>query len=104
MDARNMSSYLSNQAQGLTHAQVAVAGFETSVVAPSRPIIEEDDIPDPDDETLWETLDPDTKRRFNIPFLSISDPLYRATYINLMRQRHRDLAKFNRMVLLRDGK
>lgn len=104
MNATNMNDYLATQANGLSAAQVASAGFQTDITT-GKAVASSQGLPaDPDDDTLWNTMDPETGRRFLIPFLPVSDPLYRQTYTELMRKRHRDPAQFSRTVLMRDGK
>lgn len=103
MNPNNLSAYLNGQVAGLTDEQVAQAQFATPVSgsdasAPAGQTVTED----PSDDELWNTMDPETGARFIIPFLPISDPLYKSTYIQLMLTRHRDPGKFNRMVLMRD--
>lgn len=97
----DMQSYLEGQVAGLTDVQLGNTGLQvsnkTGVSTANGKTL-------PSDSELWNTLDPETDKRFIIPFVSPSDANYREVYIQLMLKRYLDQGAFNRMVLMRDSK
>lgn len=49
-------------------------------------------------EDLWNTVNPETGMRFDIPMLNFLDPMYKIKYINYMKLKEEKPEEFERLM------